>query len=286
MRRQASCPIPIAIERQIRRNLFISTLVIIGGTISPAIGLATGSTGWFRHHAYGIYFAPASSIACLTSSGNYMIEYVSTSAFMITFHLLPWLPSTPQRLCFEDPGAQVSSAYCPNNFDSINPPYTTFQSLPSSYPASRRIRKCDESLENLGRAFLNSFRGVGQSQEGLAIRTAFAEEALWKRTTRSGLRYWPSQPNKSYRVSLDDGADHTGAKIALLGTGYKGGRHVDCITYFEKKHCTTMNKISRRRRPPKCVGPKIYRGRFIEIVFRHPDNCDVKSCPICAAMIY
>lgn len=67
-----------------------------------------------------------------------------------------------------------------NDLDSIYTWDTALQSLPSSHPASRRIRKRYQSLENLRCAFPHCFCGVGEAEEGLAVGTAVAEEALEK----------------------------------------------------------------------------------------------------------
>ena len=69
-------------------------------------------------------------------------------------------------------------AYRSNDFHGIDSPYTALQSLPSSYPASCWVCKCYQALEHLRGAFLNSFRGTCQTQERLAVGTAFAQETL------------------------------------------------------------------------------------------------------------
>lgn len=71
-----------------------------------------------------------------------------------------------------------SGTYRPHNFHSIDSPYTAFQSLPSSYPASCWVCKSYQALEHLRGAFLNSFCGTCQTEERLAVGTAFAQETL------------------------------------------------------------------------------------------------------------
>ena len=79
---------------------------------------------------------------------------------------LAW-PSIPRS-----PTLFSDSTHRSNNLDSVDPAHTALQSLPSRYPASCGIRERDQSLKDLRCAFLNRVGGIGEAEEGLAVRAA------------------------------------------------------------------------------------------------------------------
>lgn len=66
----------------------------------------------------------------------------------------------------------------PHNLHSIHPRHIPIQPLPPRHPARARVRERDQTLVDLGRAFLHRVGVVGELEEGFAVGAAVADEAL------------------------------------------------------------------------------------------------------------